>query len=307
MKRQAFDNKGTVFNIQRFSLQDGPGIRTTIFLKGCPLKCGWCSNPESQAFFPEVAHSTALCNQCGECIKICAGQAISLGERGIRIDRKLCNNCGKCVSICYAGALKVYGQEMSIGEVCEEAEKDVAYYRNSDGGVTLSGGEPLAQPGFAISLLKQFKRTGFHTNVDTCGYAEREAMREALQYTDLVFYDLKHMNGPIHKRVTGVSNRRILSNFAFVAESGVEVIVRIPIIPEINDSRENITAITKFVARFKSVKEMNLLPYHRFGVGKYEMLDRPYLLDSKLPPNRPHLEELKNLILNFGHECKIVD
>jgi pyruvate formate lyase activating enzyme len=307
MERQTFDNKGTVFNIQRFSLQDGPGIRTTVFLKGCPLRCLWCSNPESQDFSPEVAHSTALCNQCGECIKVCPRQAISLAEKGIKIERKLCTKCGECVNFCYAGALKVYGKEITITEVCEEVEKDVAYYRNSDGGVTLSGGEPFAQPGFVISLLRQLKKTGFHNNVDTCGYAEQKVMNEALQYTDLVFYDLKHMNGAAHKRLTGISNKRILNNFKLVAESGVELIVRVPIIPEINDSKDNIKSIAEFVARFKSVKEVNLLPYHRFGLGKYEMLDRPYLLDSKLPPNRSYLEELKNLILGFKLECKIVD
>jgi len=230
-----------------------------------------------------------------------------MAERGIIVDRRLCNNCATCVSVCYAGALKVYGQEMSVGEVCEEVEKDVAYYRNSDGGVTLSGGEPLAQPDFAISLLKQFKKTGFHTTVDTCGYVERKVMSEALHYADLVFYDLKHMNGPEHKRLTGVSHRRILNNFKLVVESGVEMIVRVPIIPEINDSRENLMAIAKFVARFKSVKKMNLLPYHRFGIGKYEMLDRPYLLGSKLPPGRLRLEELRKLMMDSGQECEIVE
>jgi pyruvate formate lyase activating enzyme len=300
-------DRGIIFNIQRFSLQDGPGIRTTVFFKGCPLKCAWCSNPESQVFLPEVAHSTALCKQCGECIKVCPNQAVSLAERGIRIDRKLCNNCAECLKTCYSGALKVYGTEMTTAEVFGEVEKDVAYYRNSGGGVTLSGGELLSQAGFAISLLRQFKKSGLHTTIDTCGYGERQAMEEILSHTDLVFFDLKHMNGPTHKRVTGISNKRILNNFALVAESGVEVIVRIPVIPELNDSKENISAITKFITPFKSVKEVNLLPYHRFGVGKYEMLDRPYLMGPGVPQNGQHIEELKNLVVASGFECKIID
>lgn len=307
MNRQTLNSKAMIFNIQRFSLQDGPGIRTTVFLKGCPLRCWWCSNPESQALIPEVAHSTALCNQCGECIKVCPAKAISLAERGIRIDRKLCNNCTTCVSTCYAGALKTYGKEMSVEEVFEEVEKDVAYYRNSEGGVTVSGGEPLAQADFVVSLLKQCRQSGLHTTLDTCGYARREVLEKVLQFTDLVLYDLKHVNALVHKRITGVSNKRILRNLDLAAKSGVEVIVRVPIIPGFNDSAESITALSKLVAGLKSVKEVNLLPYHRFGVGKYEMLDRPYQLDSKLPPDRPHLEELKEIIVTFGKECKIVE
>jgi pyruvate formate lyase activating enzyme len=309
MKRKADppQDKGIIFNIQRFSLQDGPGIRTTVFFKGCPLKCWWCSNPESQAFLPEVAHSNALCKQCGNCTKLCAKQAVSLSERGIRIDRKLCDNCAQCLRDCYSGALKVYGREMTTAEVFEEVEKDVAYYRNSDGGVTLSGGELLSQAGFAISLLRQFKKSGFHTTIDTCGYGEPEAIKEILRHTDLVFFDLKHMDGPAHQRLTGVSNKRILSNFALVAESGIDVVVRIPLIPGMNDSTDDIKAITQSVARFQPVRKIDLLPYHRFGAGKYEMLDRPYLMGSDVAPNRPYIEELKALVVASGFECKIID
>ncbi len=240
-------------------------------------------------------------------MKGCPKQAVSFAERGIRIDRKLCNNCAECVKTCYHGALKVYGMEMTTGEVFREVEKDVAYYRNSGGGVTLSGGELLSQAGFAISLLKEFKKSGFHTTIDTCGYGKRQVMKEILNHTDLVFFDLKHMNGPTHKRLTGVSNKRILNNFALVAENGVEVIVRIPVIRGLNDSKGNIHAIVEFVAAFKSVKEINLLPYHRFGVGKYEMLDRPYLMGTEAPQNREHIEELKDFVVGFGFVCKIID
>ena len=307
MDNERLNSKGIVFNIQRFSLQDGPGIRTTVFLKGCPLKCWWCSNPESQAMYPEVAHSTALCTQCGECVKNCPTQAISLAERGVRIDRKLCKNCATCVSVCYAGALKVYGEEMSTAEVIGEVEKDVAYYRNSEGGVTLSGGEPLAQPNFAISLLKQCQKSGLHTVVDTCGYVAQEVLKRVLRYTDLVLYDLKHANGLTHKRLTAVSNKRILNNLKLVAQSGVGVIVRVPIISDINDSLENMTAIARYVASLTTVKEVNLLPYHRFGVGKYEMLDSTYRLASTLPPKGAQLEELTKIVETYGMECKIVE
>jgi pyruvate formate lyase activating enzyme len=305
----SLNGKGIVFNIQRFSLQDGPGIRTTVFLKGCPLRCWWCSNPESQAVYPEVAHSTALCVRCGECVKICPNQAISFssGERGIRIDRRLCRNCGTCVSACYSGAIKVYGKEMSVVEVFEEIEKDVAYYKNSEGGVTVSGGEPLAQPDFVNSLLKQCQKSGLHTVVDTCGYVKQVVLKAVLRYTDLVFFDLKHANGPTHKRVTEVSNKRILNNLKLVAQSGIGAIVRVPIILGINDSLEDMTAIARYVASLKTIKEVNLLPYHRFGVGKYEMLDRAYRLDSTLPPKGAQLEELKKLVEAHGKECKIVE
>ncbi|MFC1817359.1 glycyl-radical enzyme activating protein, partial [Thermodesulfobacteriota bacterium] len=305
MNIERLNNKGTVFNIQCFSLQDGPGIRTTVFIKGCPLRCWWCSNPESQAFNPEVVHSNSLCTQCGECVKACPTQAISLAERGVRIDRKLCENCATCVSVCYAGALKVYGEEMSTAEVIAEVEKDVAYYRNSEGGVTFSGGEPLSQPEFVISLLKQCRKSGLHTVVDTCGYVAQEVFKRMLRNTDLVLYDLKHANELTHKRLTAVSNRPILNNLKMVAQSGVDVIVRVPIITDINDSLKNMTAIAKYVASLKTIKEVNLLPYHRFGTGKYEMLDSTYRLNSTLPPKEARLEKLTKIVESYGLECKI--
>jgi pyruvate formate lyase activating enzyme len=299
------DITATVFNIQRYSVQDGPGIRTTVFLKGCPLRCLWCSNPESQQAFREVAHRDSLCTKCGACVEVCEARATSLTDAGIRIDRKLCTGCGRCIEVCIAGARKFYGEESTVEKVFQEAARDVPFYNNSGGGVTVSGGEPLFQADFAAALLERCRNAGIHTCIETCGYVAPAAWKKALPVTDLVLYDLKLMDPAAHRQWTGKSNDKILGSLKLVAASGVPVIIRIPVIPGSNDSVENMTAIARYVAGL-GLKQVNLLPYHRFGESKYAMLDRQYRLGDLRPPAEGELEKLVDLFKSAGLDCEIV-
>jgi len=297
---------GIIFNIQRFSIQDGPGIRTTVFMKGCPLRCPWCSNPESQNKFPEIAHSDSLCDKCGRCVEVCEFQAISLNDNGVKIDRETCTGCGKCIEVCTPGALKCYGKETPLEEVYQEVIRDVPFYQDSGGGVTAGGGEPLSQADFVAELFKRCQDAGINTCLDTCGYAASSALEKVLPHTNLALFDVKLMDPSAHQKVTGKSNERILRNLELVAASGVPVIVRIPVIPGINDSQENITDTARYVTNINGLGEINLFPYHRFGESKYAMLDRQYSLGELTTPQHSHIEELVNIVKSFGLECQIV-
>jgi pyruvate formate lyase activating enzyme len=297
--------KGIVFNIQRYSLDDGPGIRTTVFLKGCPLRCLWCSNPESQNSFPEVAHRDSICNKCGECVKVCDREAITVDEEGVHINRKLCSNCGKCVDVCVPQALKVFGKEMSIEEVMEEIRKDTNFYRESGGGMTVSGGEPLIQDDFMMELLKRCQEEGIHTCLDTSGYASRESLQKVLPYTLLVLFDMKHIDPVAHRRLTGFSNKLIINNLKFIVSTGIPLIIRMPLIPGYNDSNGVITGIARLISSIDESKEIELLPYHNYGMGKYKMLDRHYKLDKLQRPEDAKLKTAKEIIDSFGIHCEI--
>lgn len=301
------DTKGIVFNIQRYSIHDGPGIRTTVFLKGCPLRCLWCSNPESQNSWPEVAHNDSLCNQCGQCLGVCDEQAISVDDKGIFINRKRCTNCGKCVEVCTPEALKIFGKKVSIEEVFKEVEKDVQFYRNSGGGVTVSGGEPLAQPAFVAALFRLCQDAGINTCLDTCGYAGASALEQVLPYTSLVLFDVKLSDPRAHRRWTKRSNERIIRNLRLVAMKGIATIIRVPLVPGFNDSDEELKGIARTVAgALKGVGKVNLLPYHRYGVGKFKMLDRRYRLDSLARPKDAKLQRAKEIFGSFGFGCEVV-
>ena len=275
--------EGTIFNIQRFSIQDGPGIRTTVFLKGCPLRCLWCSNPESQNSFFEVVHRDTICRKCGRCIEVCTAGAISLTDKGTKTNRKLCTNCGKCVEACIYGARRFYGEKKTVEEVYREVIRDKPFYQNSGGGVTVSGGEPLLQADFVAELFKHLRESGIHTCLDTCGYANANSWEKVLPYTDLVLYDLKMIDTQAHRKLTGKSNDKILAGIKLVAELKIPVIVRIPVITGANDSEENMKATARFCID-TNINEVNLLPYHRFGESKYSMLDRRYRLGDLRRP-----------------------
>ncbi len=300
---------GTVFNIQRFSIQDGPGIRTTVFLKGCPLKCLWCSNPESQTSLPEMAHRDSLCVGCGACVKVCDQGATRLvsNEKGfkVEIDRTKCRTCGKCVEACLAGARKIYGQTMSAEEVFNEVRRDIDFYSNSGGGVTASGGEPLSQVDFVTELFRQCKRIGIHTAIETCGYASVSDVEKILRETDLVLYDLKLVNSREHRKFTKKFNKLILSNARMIVEKRVPIIIRVPLIPGINDSEENLDGIAQFVSELDHEQQVDLLPYHRFGEGKYKMLDRDYPLCSVKPPDEKELERAVERFKRYHLDCSI--
>jgi len=298
--------KGIVFNIQRYSLDDGPGIRTTVFLKGCPLRCLWCSNPESQNSFPEVAHRDSICNKCGECVIVCDRRAITVDSKGVHINRTLCSNCAKCVDVCVPQALKVFGKEMSTEEVMEEIRKDIQYYRESGGGMTVSGGEPLLQVDFVMELLKRCQEEGIHTCLETCGYASRESLGKVLPYAMLVLYDMKHIDPVVHRRLTGFSNKIIIRNLKFIVSMGIPLIIRMPLIPGFNDSDEVITGIARAITSINKLKEIELLSYHNYGTGKYKMLDRHYKLEKLQRPEDAKLKRAKEIIDSFGINCEII-
>lgn len=298
--------KGTIFNIQRFSVQDGPGIRTTVFTKGCPLVCPWCSNPESEKSSLEVAHVDSLCNQCGRCLDECDLKAISLAEKGIKIDREKCNNCGKCIQVCTQDALKLFGKEVSVREVFDEVIRDNLYYRSSNGGVTASGGEPLSQARFVSALFKRCQEADIHTTLDTSGYGRQPDLEMVLENTDLVLFDLKLIDPGSHMAIVKASNQPILRNAKLIVGRGVPMIVRIPLIPGLTDTDENIEGIANFVRELDNELPVNVLPYHRFGMNKYVMLDREYELSELKPLPDERLEAIVDSLQSYRLACDIV-
>jgi len=302
------DVKGIVFNIQRYSIHDGPGIRTTVFLKGCPLQCAWCSNPESQNYWPELAHSDTLCVRCGNCIATCKEGALAFSDshKGVSVDRELCTNCGKCAEVCTSGSLKMFGKEMSAGEVFQAIEKDEEFYRESGGGVTASGGEPLVQPEFVAALFKMCRDAGIRTAIETTGCVKTESLETVLPFTNLVLFDLKHIDPEAHQKWTHVTNSQILQNLKAAAGSQVPVIVRIPLVPGVNDSKEVLEAMAEIVVGTLKQPQVHILPYHRYGTGKYVMLDRSYQLDDLRRPDDAILQRALKIFEARGINCEIV-
>lgn len=232
-------------------------------------------------------------------------QAISVDGRGVHINRKRCTTCGKCVEVCSPEALKVFGNEMSVEEVFQEIQRDMQYYRNSGGGITVSGGEPLYQPEFTASLLKRCRDGGIHTCVDTCGYAEAWALEKVLPYTFLMLFDLKHVDPIAHRKLTARSNEPIIRNLKLVVARGTPVIIRVPVIPGLNNSDEELAAIARTVAGMNHLNKVDLLPYHRFGMGKYKMLDQRYKLSQLVRPTETKLQRSKKIFESFGINCEI--
>jgi len=299
--------KGLVFNIQRYCIHDGPGIRTIVFLKGCPLRCLWCQNPEGMLPRPEIFLYKEKCFGCGRCVITCPAKAIEIYEGKSRTNRDLCKRCGKCVEVCPTEARVLMGKWFTPEEVFNVVVRDRVFYETSGGGVTLSGGEPLAQPEFTIAVLKLCRDAGIHTAIETSGYASWEVLRRVLEYTDLILYDFKHMDPRKHKEYTGVSNELILENARRISrESSVPIWARVPIIPGYNDSFENFEATARFIANElgKAVKQVNLLPYHRLGESKYERLERSYSLAIE-PPTEEHMLRLKKIFESYGLETYI--
>jgi len=292
--------RGLVFDIQKFSLHDGPGIRTIVFLKGCPLACLWCSNPEGQSRDPEISLSCDRCigsEECDRCVAVCVEEALGRApDGGLIIDRKRCDGCGDCAYVCPSGALRVLGKWVSVDEVLRIVEEDDAFYARSGGGLTLSGGEPLAQGAFALALLRGARERGIDTAIETSGLCNSKTMQDAASIADRVFFDIKCLDAAKHARVTGVSNEKILENFRKLRADhpDLEVVVRTPIIPGVNDSVDDIRAIREFVREAGGASSYELLPYHGFGERKYERLGKHYRLTHLHPPSPEGMRELRS-------------
>ena len=310
------EKTGRIFDIQGFAIQDGPGIRTTVFFKGCPLRCPWCHSPESQAFYPQLCWMSQKCQgtaHCGEsCIKACPKQAIGLGSvtqnsvtgediQLITVDRGLCDNCGKCAEVCYPGALYICGRDYTVGEVMKIVRRDVPFYKESGGGVTLSGGECLGQADFALELLRALKAEGIHTAVDTTGYVPWLKLEPIVEYTDLFLYDLKHMDSARHKTVTGVPNGIILENARRIAAAGGKMQIRIPVIPGFNNGQANIRKTGEFCCGLgDAVTLVQLLPYHNMGNMKYFRLDDHAKVMEAAPPSDEEMQHHKKVLEELG-------
>jgi pyruvate formate lyase activating enzyme len=274
---------GMIFDIRKYTIHDGPGVRTTVFFKGCPLACAWCCNPESQARSPELVWVRERCLGCDGCLEVCPRDALGTGEGGRTIDRAACDGCGRCAERCPGGALNLLGRWVTVDEVLAEVARDALYFEGSGGGLTLSGGEPLAQPEFAAELLRRYKceEKGRHTAVETCGYAEWGVVERIAPLVDLFLYDLKVMAPEAHVRLTGRDNRPILANAERLARGGHGLVLRLPLIGGVNDSEANLTATAEFARSLPGVTRIDLLPYHRLGEPKYGRLARDYPLAGR--------------------------
>ena len=297
---------GLVFHIIHGSFVDGYGTRTTVFLKGCPLRCAWCCNPEGQKKHAELKVTASLCNGCEKCVSNCPTSAIHIDdERRLWIDRAQCTNCGICVDFCFTGALEMFGRLYTVDELFREVIKDEQYYRDSGGGVTLGGGEPTCQPRFTLQFIRKCRQHYIHTAMDTCGYFVNDEALQALEEVDLVLYDLKCMDPRDHLRSTSVSNRVILENLKRRDATGKPIIVRVPLIPGHTDSDANLSAIAELLATLKSVKQVDLLAVHEFGKVKYEQLGMEYRLSGVQPLSQERLEYIKALFERHGLRTQI--
>jgi glycyl-radical enzyme activating protein len=301
------DLSGMIFNIQRFSIHDGPGIRTTVFLKGCNLRCHWCHNPESQRMKKEIEFFPEKCIACGSCVAICLHGA-QLLEGSQRIyQRDLCQTCRSCVEECFSGALVVSGEERPVPYVVAEIAKDAEYYKSSGGGVTFSGGEPLLQPDFLQALLQACQQQGYHCAVDTAGNVPWDRLAAILPFTDLFLYDIKAFDDATHVRYTGVGNRLILDNLRRLAEGDKDIWVRIPLVAGCNDSPEEILAIAQLLAPLQQVRRVEILPYHTLGSEKYTSLGIDYPAKGYQAPSREHINHILSIFETQGISARCME
>ena len=288
---------GIIFDIQNLSLHDGPGLRTTVFFKGCPLRCLWCANPESQNIQPEVMYYRDKCVHCNACVKVCPTGAV--------LTNKGCIGCGKCVEECFYNARKLVGKSMTSDEVMEEIRKDQLLYKESGGGVTFSGGEVLGQPVFLLEIIKQCKQERIHTLLDTTAYCNLKTFKEVMEYIDLVYVDLKCVFNSKHKEMTGVFNSIILENIRYMDRVGKPYEIRMPIIPDYNDSAPMLEETVQFINKLEANPQVWLLPFHAFGKTKYEPLGMKWPMGDKKNMNREELEPIAHFFIEHGVNARI--
>lgn len=304
-----YNASAPVFNIQTYCIHDGPGIRDTVFVKGCPLRCLWCANPESNAACSELMTYSSKCTSCGRCVPMCPKGAISIGpyeEKYAAVtDRNKCVSCGACVNACPASAREIAGKDMTVREVIDKVKGDKLFFDGSGGGMTISGGEALAHPHFSANLCAVAHAEGIHTAIESSAFAVREVVDLVFPHVDIALLDVKHMDSRIHEKLVGVPNECILENIRHIyQELGVPVILRMPTIPGMNDSVENLHAVGRFTASLGKDVSINLLPYHRLGESKSESLGRPRDLGLE-PPDDAHMQELKAILEGYGIQVKI--
>ena len=295
--------KANIFNMQKFSIHDGPGIRTTVFFKGCPLKCIWCHNPESQNLSKEVLYDKNKCTLCENCVKTCQNNAIEINNNFLNMNMDKCTFCGDCTLYCTNSARQIAGKEYTVDEVMEEVLKDRVFYKNSKGGVTLSGGEPLIYADFVEELLMKLKKENIHTAVDTCGCVDFKVFERVSKYTDLFLYDLKTMDDEKHILYTGVSNINIIDNLIKLSKIHNNINLRLPLIEGLNADEDNILGILRLIKK-TNIKKINLLPYHDIAMHKYEKLGREYSECMKRPADEK-LKRIKEIFEKEGYRVKI--
>ncbi|MHC1697444.1 MAG: glycyl-radical enzyme activating protein [Geobacteraceae bacterium] len=302
------EQTGLVSDFQRFSIHDGPGIRTIVFLKGCPLHCAWCANPETISARPEIMLIPHNCIGCGKCIEACPSKCFGVSDGivcSIDRDRCLLPECGKCQRVCYANAVNISGRYLTVEEVMDVVLRDREFYERTGGGITFSGGEPFAQPAFLQEMARTAKVLKLHTAVETCGYVSWNIFKSVLDYLDLVLFDLKHMDPDMHQQRTGVNNRIILENAKHVDASGTPIRIRLPLIPGYNDSEENVRATADFIKGFSNLEALDILPYHRMGEPKWGQLDQEYQLHGVTPHNKDQVFELADIARTYGIEVTV--
>lgn len=305
------ERTATIFNIQKYNMYDGPGIRTLVFFQGCPLRCKWCANPEGLMKKYRLMYKNSFCSSCGECVEVCPVKKHKIDTFGKHIiDNSIeCIGCRKCEEICINSALKIAGEKKKISELLKIIEEDRAFYETSGGGVTLGGGEVLMQPEAAISLLSACKNNCINTAIETCGHTTREVIEKVADYVDLFLFDLKHMDSEKHFYWTGVRNEQIIKNLEYLLENNYNVHIRLPLLKGVNDAEEDIEKLANFLKKYKdysNLKGVDLLPYHKLGVNKYLQLGEEYQIKDDPSLKEEELKKIENCIKKYNLSVKIV-